>query len=505
MTARPTIDPDAIGITDAATQRTGSVVEQLLAPADVRVEQLPVELLFDHPDNPRGSIGDVDELAASIKANGILEPLIVVPAAAWSKHDDRLPHCEAGDYVLIAGHRRKAAAVQAGQATVPCLVREDLVGAAAEVAMLVENLQREGLSAIEEARGFSRLEEQGKSQREMARLVGCTQPHVSKRLALLKLPDDIVPLIGTADLPIAAAVELAKIGDEPKLIKTVLKRPSWQTVDQAVEAAIKDRDKATALDARKKQLRDSGIANIVKFPQYGFYSSGGSQVPLKQLEDDGVDITEHEHFACHAAAVGYTSYSDELRVEYICTNPPVHGESKAAKALAERDDYDKKRAREREKEAKRRAERVAILGGLCKTPTADVENLALTALLDQLLEQFYGDDYNELAGLLDIPVPDDAGRDYFHDLDDDPVLLLAGKDAKSLRRVVCTAALLLLDGELRHGSTAAKTYLRLLQARGYKLDRDEKRANADQVAPVEVPAPADRDLEQLLEASEAVG
>jgi ParB family chromosome partitioning protein len=118
------------------------------------------------------------ELADSIRANGILQPLLVRP------HPDRPEH-----YQIIAGERRWRAAQQAGLHVVPALVRA-LADAEAMAAALVENLQRQDLNAIEEAEGYHRLvEEFGLTQERLAEAVGKSRSHVANTLRLRQLPD----------------------------------------------------------------------------------------------------------------------------------------------------------------------------------------------------------------------------------------------------------------------------------------------------------------------------
>ena len=104
--------------------------------ASSQVTRLDITLLDPHPDNPRKTIGDVTELAASITANGLLTPLSVVP------HDGR--------YRVIAGHRRLTACKQAGLAQVPAFVLH-LTPIQQLEAMITENTQREQLTVLEES------------------------------------------------------------------------------------------------------------------------------------------------------------------------------------------------------------------------------------------------------------------------------------------------------------------------------------------------------------------
>lgn len=463
-------DRDAAGISDTAAAKTSSVVDTLIAPAGQTVDLINVDQLFAHPDNPRGQVGDVDELADSIKANGLLEPLIVCHAEAWQALDDRLPYLTAIDYVIIAGHRRKTAATQAGLRDVPCIVRDDLVGANAEVAMLVENLQREDLTPLQEAQGFRRLEQQGKSQRDIARLVGRNQSHVSKRLALLKLPERLQARVGTAgkdSIDINDAVTLAKIADAPpSVLESILKRPSWKSIDDAVDEAVAQRKRDAELAKKREQLTASGITNIIRYPQYGFYRGDKPPTPLEYLADDGVDITEHEHCVCHAVAVGYSYNNTDLRTVPVCTDPTKHGvASKAARAADAAAKEQKRREREKAKAAKRRLERAQIIAGLGNQYNgADVAAAVNAAQLDMLLEQTWGEQSSELATLLQLTVDDDTDAD-------DVIRAHAATGPRASAQVITTATLYLALDYQGAGKVAV---LQLLERHGYKLDTDEK-------------------------------
>src|SRR6266851_4596213 len=138
------------------------------------VVELPVESLLPSEHNQRLQLRGLEELAESIKQHGVLEPLLVTANGNNSHH-------------LVAGHRRLAAAKMAGRKTVPCIVRAYPEEQGLLMAMLVDNLQRDDLSPLEEAHGYQQLADMHNSQRDIARLVGRSQPHVNKRLGILKL------------------------------------------------------------------------------------------------------------------------------------------------------------------------------------------------------------------------------------------------------------------------------------------------------------------------------
>ena len=165
----------------------GRGLAAILAVSDREAEelrQLPVDLIVPNPDQPRRRF-DEDALVAladSIRERGILQPVLVRP----------LP---AGNYELIAGERRWRAAGVAGLETMPAIVRADTTATTLELA-LIENMAREDLNPIEEARACEALtEELGLSREEVGRRVGRGRVAVSNLLRLLDLPDEALELI----------------------------------------------------------------------------------------------------------------------------------------------------------------------------------------------------------------------------------------------------------------------------------------------------------------------
>lgn len=162
--------------------------------------ELAINLIDQAEDNIRHELGDLGRLAESIREQGLLQPLLVTP------HEGR--------YLLVAGSRRLAAATQAGLGTVPTLIRE-MDQRDRLAAMLAENLQRGDLSPIEEAEGYARLlaTPPRTSQRKLARLVGTSQPVISKRIALLGLPALTRQAIHDGRLSVRYAEELLPLVD----------------------------------------------------------------------------------------------------------------------------------------------------------------------------------------------------------------------------------------------------------------------------------------------------
>jgi ParB family chromosome partitioning protein len=161
----------------------------------------PIARLVANPLHPRTSLesGRIQELAASITAHasqgGILQPLLVTP-----------------DGAVVVGHRRLEAARQVGMVEVPVLVR-DLSSAQQLELILTDNIQHEGLSPVEEARGYQSLVNAGYTQAAIARAVGTTTARVASRLVLLELDDDVQDRVHRGELPVGIGPVLVMLDD----------------------------------------------------------------------------------------------------------------------------------------------------------------------------------------------------------------------------------------------------------------------------------------------------
>lgn len=139
---------------------------------------IAIEKLHPHPDNPRKVIGDIDELADSIKASGILQNLTVVPM-----NDDWT------EFTVIIGHRRLAAAKQAGLTELPCAVVE-MTEKEQLSTMLTENMQRSDLTVYEEAKGCQLLLDLGDTVAEVAEKTGFSESKIRRRVKLCELDEE---------------------------------------------------------------------------------------------------------------------------------------------------------------------------------------------------------------------------------------------------------------------------------------------------------------------------
>jgi ParB family chromosome partitioning protein len=153
------------------------------------LRELPVELIKPNPNQPRTKFDPeaLNALAASIEATGVVQPLLVRPLAD-------------GSYELVAGERRWRAAQQAGLEKVPAVIRDQAEAERLQAA-LIENMVREDLNPVEEAKACAALvEDLGLTKEELARRVGRSRPAVSNLIRLLELPDDILEHLEAGEL-----------------------------------------------------------------------------------------------------------------------------------------------------------------------------------------------------------------------------------------------------------------------------------------------------------------
>jgi ParB family transcriptional regulator, chromosome partitioning protein len=171
--------------------------------AQTELTQLPVETIHPNPRQPRKRYDSeaAHGLADSVRSQGVIQPVVV-------------RHRSAGGFELIAGERRWRAARQAGLPTVPALVR-DADDTESLLLALVENVAREDLSPVEEARACALLiDEFELSLGEVAERVGRSKPSVSNRIRLLELPDDVLAMVERGELSEGHARAVLAVPDQ---------------------------------------------------------------------------------------------------------------------------------------------------------------------------------------------------------------------------------------------------------------------------------------------------
>lgn len=175
---------------------------------------IAIELIHPNPDQPRRSFSEdaLQELADSIKAKGVIQPLIVRPD----------PKIE-GEYQIVAGERRWRASQRAGLHDVPALIRNFDDTEILEVA-IIENIQRADLNAIDEALGYDQLMQRfGHTQEKLAEAMGKSRSHIANLLRLLTLPDSVRRMVIEGDLSAGHARTLVGRDNADDLAREIVK------------------------------------------------------------------------------------------------------------------------------------------------------------------------------------------------------------------------------------------------------------------------------------------
>lgn len=198
-----------------------------------------LEHIHPHPDNPRKDLGDLTELAESIKKNGIMQNLTVIPKEG-----------EPGEYITIIGHRRSAAAKMAGVTEAPCRVVEGMTDKEQMSTMLEENMQRNDLTIWEQAQGFQMMLDLGETEDTIAEKTGFSKKTIRHRLNIAKLDSKTLMEKERQDgyqLSLTDLYELEKIKDV-------------KTRDKILKDSTDSRDLARrAINAQKEQKRQENM------------------------------------------------------------------------------------------------------------------------------------------------------------------------------------------------------------------------------------------------------
>jgi ParB family chromosome partitioning protein len=226
-----------------------------LKPPTSDLRELPVDLLQRGQYQPRVDMHEdtLAELAESIRVQGVVQPIVVRPIASAGAERR---------YEIVAGERRWRAAQIAGLATVPALVR-DIPDEAAVAVALIENIQRENLNPVEEARALSRLVQQfGMTHAEAAEAVGRSRATVSNLLRLLELPPEVSALLESGELDMGHARALLGVAPAARLIQLARQaaREGWSV--RETERAVQRLAAGRAERPGAAQTKDPNVRRL---------------------------------------------------------------------------------------------------------------------------------------------------------------------------------------------------------------------------------------------------
>ena len=218
--------------------------ESAAADTSRKPRRAPIENLKPNPRNPRRAFSEteLDELAASIREHGIIQPIVVRKAAG-----------DADTFEIIAGERRWRAAQRASQHDVPIVVVEATDAQALEFAV-IENVQRADLNAMEEAAGYQALmEEFHHSQDDVAQIVGKSRSHVANMVRLLKLSEPVQALVRSGELSAGHARQLVGQPNALELAQDIIKHGmSVRQVEEQARSEGRTQSRRGSATARVK-------------------------------------------------------------------------------------------------------------------------------------------------------------------------------------------------------------------------------------------------------------
>jgi ParB family chromosome partitioning protein len=220
----------------------GAILPESASGADMR--ELPIQLIKPNPGQPRTRFNEdaLRSLSDSIAASGVVQPLLV-------------RQLNGGNYEIIAGERRWRAAQMAGVEKVPVVIRDSDEADRLEVA-LIENMVREDLNPVEEARACAALvEDLGLSKEDLGKRVGRSRPQISNLIRLLDLPDEVLSMLEQGDLSEGHGRAILQVGDHAdrrKLAKRALAE-GWSVRQTEAQA------RAVGETAKKKTSKKSNL------------------------------------------------------------------------------------------------------------------------------------------------------------------------------------------------------------------------------------------------------
>ena len=248
------------------------------------IVMIPINKLYPHPDNPRKDLGDLTELSESIKANGVLQNLTVVPASLGKTPRYAPPD---GTYVILIGHRRHAAARLAGLTELPCVIVEMDMREQVQT-MLVENMQRSDLTVYEQAKGFQLMLDLGSTMEEISEKSGFSTSTVRRRVKWMELDQaKFKQVTEKRQISISDLDSLSQIEDLA-FRNECLDKIGTRDFDMAVQKAIKHQNIGKNMPAVKAWLKSVKAKKIKDSEKWGGkYDQQGPTIYIEKWGEDG--------------------------------------------------------------------------------------------------------------------------------------------------------------------------------------------------------------------------
>jgi ParB family chromosome partitioning protein len=281
---------------DTSMQSTAAETITIYGQAEARmpanlVVNLDISAIDKNPFQTRYVDDDeaLEELADSIKANGVVQPIMVRPGE------------EDGRYILVLGERRLLASKKAGKTSIPALVRKVSLQQAAEMT-IVENLQREDLSALEQAEAFRVLSNEFKmTQQQIGERVGLSRASVTNYMRLLKLPRDVMQLLAEKKISFAEAKEMLKLSSDDQIsqaaVYAVKKGLTLEQIERLVLSMNGDLDPFPGMPGvvEKKKSGARWVDPNVRAAQTDLERMLGVRVRIRDRKGKGKIVIEYSN------------------------------------------------------------------------------------------------------------------------------------------------------------------------------------------------------------------
>lgn len=238
------------------------------------ITMLPVSNLMHHPKNPRQNIGDVTELAASIKEKGILQNLTVIIAGTEEVGYNGANKCgiepfleepEKHNYYVLIGNRRLEGAKAAGLEEVPCTIEGPMSLSEQVGIMMQENMQREDLTIPEEAFGFQMMLDLGDTVKSISEKTGFSETKIRHRVKIAELDKETLQKKlddENMQLSLKDLIELEKVDDPEEKNKILKEAKTSNELAWRVKSYITEKEKRENLEKAKGILESSGIPHL---------------------------------------------------------------------------------------------------------------------------------------------------------------------------------------------------------------------------------------------------
>ena len=256
---------------------------------EAKLVYIDVEELHEHPDNPRKNVGDVTELADSIRAKGVMQNLTVVRG----HYENGSHEAVDGGYTVIIGHRRRAAAIEAGLEVLPCAI-VDMDYRDQVSTMLLENMQRVDLTPYEQAQGFQMMMDLGDTVDGIAEKTGFSKKTVKHRLEMAKLDSKVLKDVSARQITIGEFEQLERV----KNIKTrnkLLEKIGTYNFNGAVEAAVRQEEFAEWLPDIIDELKELGAKELADNERYSSKYEFLRTMPCSYVPSEDDPIVDEEY------------------------------------------------------------------------------------------------------------------------------------------------------------------------------------------------------------------